>query len=243
MFASLPNTLRKQVAELLPGTCLLCNLPAGRAQDLCRYCEASLPLNRLCCSVCAEPFAKLTVTPPLCGHCQASPPAFTVTVAPWLYLSPVSHLLNRFKQHGNLACASVLLEKLEHGIGQQYSANQLPDALLPVPLHWKKRWQRGFNQSLWLARKLSRQLAIPALNNGVMRNRPTVSQQRLKRKQRQQNLRGCFSVRKPVDGMHLAIVDDVMTTGSTANELAATLIKSGATRVDVWCLARTPVEK
>ncbi len=121
--------------------------------------------------------------------------------------------------------------------------NKNPDLIVPVPLHWRRRFIRGFNQSQWLANYLGRQLNISVDNKLLMRIRNTPPQQQLRRKQRQKNLKGAFQVKRPVEGQHIALIDDVVTTGSTVSELSRLLKKAGASRVDIWCLARTPLEK
>ena len=224
---------------LFPGNCLLCGLAAQGQLDICQYCVDTLPHNALCCPVCAEPMASSHV----CGQCLKEPPHFRYCLAPLLYSSPTSDLLLRFKNQADLACGQVLLQALLATINQHYANSTLPNAIIPVPLHWRKCWQRGFNQSRWLARQIAAELQLSVLSNAVIRNRPTTSQQSLSRKQRRQNLRNCFTVKEPFHKLNLAIVDDVMTTGSTANELAKSLLAAGACQVDVWCLARTPVAK
>ena len=224
---------------LFPGCCLLCGLGSSSHRDMCPGCADSLVRNDICCPICAEPMSSAHI----CGRCLAEPPVFRHSLAPLLYAPPTSNLLLRFKNRADLACGRALLQTLLTAIEQHYANASLPDALVPVPLHWRKRWQRGFNQSRWLAKRLAAELELPVLTNRVIRNRATTSQQSLSRKQRRKNLHNCFTVKKPLKEMTLAIVDDVMTTGSTTNELAKSLLAAGASQVDVWCLARTPVEK
>ena len=114
-----------------------------------------------------------------------------------------------------------------------------PERIIPVPLHAQRISQRGFNQAAELARYLSRALAIPIAINAVTRVRQTSPQTGLPENSRRKNVRGAFHARADVYGRHVAIVDDVVTTGSTVSELALTLKRSGAKRVDVWALART----
>ncbi len=116
-----------------------------------------------------------------------------------------------------------------------------PDTIIAIPLHWRRYWQRGFNQSELLANSLSRQLKIP-LVKALTRCRSTTMQQSLNAEQRQRNLHNAFAVTKPelIQGRRIALVDDVMTTGATATEVARTLLSAGAGEVHIWVLARTP---
>ncbi|RLA51497.1 MAG: ComF family protein, partial [Gammaproteobacteria bacterium] len=118
------------------------------------------------------------------------------------------------------------------------------DLLLPVPLHWRRLWQRGFNQSDLLCRQL--RCAHPALTGAVLENRlvrrhrATAAQSGSNASQRARNLRGAFTARRPCDNLRIAIVDDVLTTGATASAVASVLQAAGASHIEVWCLARTP---
>lgn len=114
---------------------------------------------------------------------------------------------------------------------------EMPDALLPVPLHRNRLWQRGYNQAIELFRPVSRQLDIPMINRGVERSRSTPSQVGMHIRERKRNLKGAFRVNRPLPA-HIAIVDDVITTGTTVSELARALKKAGVEKVQVWSAAR-----
>lgn len=113
-----------------------------------------------------------------------------------------------------------------------------PDCILPVPLHKARYRQRGFNQAIEIARTVSKELHIPLDLNTCLRHRDTPHQTELSAKQRRKNLKNAFSIIKPIQARHIAILDDVMTTGTTVHELAAVLKKAGVSRVDVWVCAR-----
>jgi ComF family protein len=155
----------------------------------------------------------------------------------------VSDLILQLKHGAQLQAARLLGELLSQAVMEVLTPDSAPDLLIPVPLHWQRRWQRGFNQSLELASTLSHATAIPVADDRVKRIKRTPSQRGLTRTQRLQNLRGAFFCTKPVDDLRIAIIDDVMTTGSTVTRLAETLISSGARQVEVWCAARTVLEK
>jgi ComF family protein len=170
-------------------------------------------------------------------------------VAPLRYEFPVDSLISRYKYQGHFCSGAVLADillaelfkdQLSDSIRDQ---NKKPDLIVPVPLHWQRQFFRGFNQSQWLSQYLGQRLSIRVDAHLLKRCRNTPPQQGLKRTQRQKNLKGAFQVNRPVEGKHIALVDDVVTTGSTVSELSQLLKKAGATKVEIWCLARTPLEK
>jgi ComF family protein len=139
-----------------------------------------------------------------------------------------------------MAIAKVLAELLSHRLHKHYQHDPRPTLVLPVPLHWRRQWRRGFNQAHFLAAQLSRQLNIPLQSDCLARSHATQPQQGMQRRQRLRNLSHAFNVMASPRGRHIALVDDVVTTGATANLLSRMLLEHGAERVDVWCLARTP---
>ena len=229
--------------QLLPGACLLCGLSAGHDIDLCDACEASMPRLGLHCDICANPLNTLGI----CGRCQSKRPAYSTVQTALLYQYPVDLLLQRFKFGGQLAAGKVLSLLLASHIKEQVDNGKctLPDLLIPVPLHWKKRFARGFNQSEIITRELSQQLNIKHCRRAVKRVINTPAQHHLSRKERQQLPRNTFAAgraSKALQGARVALVDDVLTTGSTAQALSQTLLKAGAKSVEIWLLARTPLD-
>ncbi len=205
------------------------------SMDICCGCFFDLPVNRNCCYRCGEPFDTITETLKLCGHCLSQPPAFDESLAPFLYHSSIAYLITSLKfgkHYKNARLLGMLMAK------HIQSNTELPDCILPVPLHKSRYRQRGFNQSIEIAQTLSRQLQIPLDLNSCIRIRNTHQQSRLAAKQRRKNMLKAFTVKKSLDYQYIAIVDDVMTTGSTVSELAKTLKRAGVERVDVWVCAR-----
>lgn len=172
----------------------------------------------------------------LCGSCLAQPPRFDAVASAFAYGFPVDRLVQRFKFSGDLALGAWLGEAL----ARQVASRPRPDFLIPAPLSAQRLRGRGFNQALLLARRVGRRLGIALDANAAAKPRDTPPQARLSRVARQANLRDAFVCPRRLDGLHLAIVDDVMTTGATADALAAALKAAGATRVDAWVVARTP---
>lgn len=228
----------------LPGRCLLCGdrCPAGKAMpfgfglDLCPGCRRDLPRNVHPCPACGEP---LGVDDRLfCGRCQRRPPPCDRTVAPLLYAPPLDGLILRMKSSAGIVTARTLGRLLASHLAEQ--TVELPQLLVPIPLHPARLRERGFNQAALLARQLSHDLNIPWDAGILKKTRQTADQRGLDRATRQRNLRDSFASKPLARGMHLAVIDDVVTTGATAREAARTLKRAGAGRVDVWALARTP---
>ncbi|MEE4192204.1 MAG: double zinc ribbon domain-containing protein [Halieaceae bacterium] len=225
---------------IAPCRCSLCGLPSGRALELCLACEGELPWLTHCCRQCGLP---LPGTGSLCGRCLAKPPGFDACIAACAYTEPVSGWVHAGKYHGDFPSLRLLAYLLRRALSDRDIPEQLPDLVLPMPLHWRRRWQRGFNQARELSDELLRHpdfsaLTIDALLAG--RIRATATQRELGVAERQRNLLGAFRVRRPLFGESVAIVDDVLTTGASAHTLALALKAAGAGHVQVWCCARTP---
>jgi ComF family protein len=219
---------------LLPPRCILCGQASGSI-CICEPCKADLPWIASHCRQCGLPLE--SKKDEICGNCIQNSPTFTRTVCPLRYEFPVDRLVQLFKFNRQLAAGRVLSHLMS-----QYATNQnlaYPDALIPVPLHSFRMIKRGFNQAYELGSYISKVLDIPLVTTSLRRHRNTRAQSGLSRKQRRKNLRGAFywhGSNRP--GRHLALIDDVMTTGTTVSECARVLKKAGAKRVDVWVAAR-----
>ncbi|WP_434606295.1 double zinc ribbon domain-containing protein [Pseudomonas sp. R1-7] len=220
--------------------CLLCGESTDTPQPICTPCESELPWLGDQCSVCAVPLP----TPALrCGQCASRLPAFERVVAPWIYDFPVDTLVTHFKHQAKWPLGRLLGELLAQSVQHHFDEGlERPDALVPVPLAARRLRQRGFNQATLLARWLSGPLGIPCEENLLQRVQDTPAQQALDAPARRRNLRHAFALAPgaTLRNRHLALVDDVLTTGATAQTLARLLLDAGAARVDVYCLARTP---
>lgn len=230
---SCPGLWRRLVDCLLPPRCILCGLPAGPA-GLCPPCHASLPRNAAACPRCALP-GVLAGTQ--CGPCLVDPPSFQRAVAALVYEYPVDRLVQSFKFQRQFAAGELLGIELARAAAATDDA--LPDVLVPVPLHFLRRARRGFNQAEALARRVGQALDLPVATSLLRRTRHTAAQSGLPSVERRRNLRGAFACRSAA-GLHVALVDDVLTTGTTLNECAGMLCAAGAARVTVWVAARVP---
>ncbi|MHA6206288.1 ComF family protein [Dyella soli] len=219
---------------VLPLRCLLCGGPGTDGIDLCRACAAEVPRNRSCCARCALPLAAPAA---LCGQCQRRPPPWDAACVPFRYAWPLDRLESRFKFGADLAAGRVL---------SALWLREMPDVarpqlILPVPLHRSRLRQRGYNQARELARPLAGALALPLRHDLLERTRPTHAQTELDAIARRRNVRAAFVARADVTWpAHVALFDDVMTTGATLAECARALRQAGVQRVDVWALARAP---
>jgi ComF family protein len=219
---------------LLAPQCLLCGEPGAEGRDLCRRCYEALPWNRSACLRCGLP---LPAPAPACGACLVAPPPYTATQAAFVYAFPVDRLLPRLKFHADLAAGSVLADVMLPA----FAAAERPEALVPVPLHRGRLRQRGYDQALELARPLARSLGLPLPSHWLRRVRVTDAQSELDARHRRSNLRGAFACERFRDPpRHVALFDDVMTTGSTVAEASRALLAAGVERVDVWVVARAP---
>ncbi len=177
----------------------------------------------------------------VCGACLADPPPFAACVVGCDYAFPWDQLISDFKFNGQVDLASLLARQLLRAARE---VAVLPTLLLPVPLSPRRLAERGYNQAWELARRLAQALGCPADAGVLQRHADGPHQTALGLEQRRRNLTGAFvagpSRRVSLHGRHVALVDDVMTTGTTLREATLALRRSGAGRVDAWVLARTP---
>lgn len=204
---------------------------AGSGQ-MCPACLADLPWHtQPQCPQCATP----TPLGQTCGTCLKRPPAFDRTIAALGYAFPLDRLIPHLKYRGRLAIAPALGECLAKAVEHA----PRPDRLIAMPLHPVRIRERGFNHASEIARVLSRRLEVALDGGSCQRTRDTPPQMALKYDARRRNVRGAFRCSDDMGGLHIALVDDVMTTGTSLDELAATLKQAGAREVTCWVAART----
>lgn len=225
MFGSAPFTVNLQrlykstIACLLPATCAFCGAPGQREErcdeplDLCPECEAWLPRREV-------------PLDPESGW-----------FAPYDYAPPVDHAIRQLKFHGEIAYARLFGQLLAHARREA----PLPDLLVPVPLHDRRLAERGYNQAALITHYAARVLELPCVPRALARVVETKEQSHLEAAARAQNVRGAFRIADPhrIEGRSIALIDDVVTTGSTAREAGAALLAGGASRVVAWAVARS----
>ena len=224
--------------RLLPARCLVCAEPVDDGLDLCQACRGTLPSEPHACHRCALPLPPLPLPAAgLCGRCLRRPPPLDAARAAFVYGPPLDHLLLRYKFHHDLSAGRLLARLTAHAM----AGCERPQALVPVPLHPRRLRQRGYDQALELARPLARILHLPLQAGLLQRVRPTLAQSELDADARMANLRGAFQARgRGAPPAHVALVDDVMTTGATLHAAAQALRRAGVARVDAWVCARPP---
>lgn len=218
------NTCVRNVQAWAGEDCLLCGAETA-PELLCPACIAELPALPRSCPRCALPSPAGAV----CGSCLNHPPHFDATLALWRYEFPCDGLVQALKYRARLALAGFFARSL--------AARTMPevDLIVPMPLHAKRLAERGFNQAL----EIARHLGGPIAPRGVLRVKHTLPQTDLPYEERAKNVRGVFLCKLDLSGASVAVLDDVMTTGATLNELARALKRAGATRVENFVIART----
>lgn len=228
---SAQKTGMRMFGALWPSDCLLCLEPAGKAW-VCDSCERLLAGAGRRCLRCAVPLPE----DGWCGDCLRAPPAFDDVVTAFDYRFPVDRLVQRFKFSADLATGAYLGDAVLRAVG----TCPKPDLIVASPASPARLKERGFNPAQLMARRVSAGLGVAIDSRIVAKLRHTPPQTGLGRAARRRNLRGAFAVRGRLDGIRVAVVDDVVTTGATLSALAGALKEAGAARVSGWVVARTP---
>lgn len=237
------NAVTALLQLIFPSECAVCRIPLRREgiPFICAACWAGLtPLSGPCCPRCGQPFSSpvaLAHSPThTCGACRRRPPAFTRAWSLFAYRTPLKEALTLLKYQGKVTLAPPLSRLLI----QHLPLLPPVDMIMPVPLHAQRIREREFNQSALLAKPLSHHLGVPLILGQLIRNRPTVPQTSLAKKERLRNLRRAFAAPQPekIRGKTILLVDDVMTTGTTLHECARTLLRAGSGQVYGLTLAR-----
>lgn len=223
--------------------CLVCHLHSDSKRCICSSCYAALPWtaqNR--CARCGIPLSlQLATKVEVCAKCLLSPPWFDFTRVSFDYAFPIDGWITALKFHQKLHLAPLLGQCLfEHLAKQKTSISTplFPEALLPVPLHPKRLRERGFNQCIEIAKTIAPLLKIPLLRTTLRRHVHSRPQTTLGLHERVHNMKNVFAIKKKLPYRSIAILDDVMTTGSTVNALSLVCKEAGVEWVEVWCCAR-----
>lgn len=238
-FSTYKNFIFKQLIQWLKinfsSNCLLCNEPTGRNLSLCSDCEHELPYLPNSCLYCAKLLPdKVTI----CGDClKKTKRLFDNVFALFSYEFPIAKLILGLKFQQQLINAELLGQLMAGHLRNNFYS--LPECIIPIPLHLNRLKTRGYNQALEIARPIAKYLNIPIDAYSCVRKRDTKAQASIPAALRKKNIKNAFAISKPISYKHIAILDDVMTTGQTAAELARVLKQAGVEKISLWCCAKT----
>ena len=236
MITDLYPFIRQCIDWVLPISCVLCGQITQGPSNICPACTAHLPWIPFACGRCGLPLSQSSA---ICGACLTSPPLYQHLQALFCYEFPIDQLILGLKFQRHLLYARLLGELLALRLRRYYTTGvPVPAMLIPVPLHKKRLRQRGFNQATELAKQVNKMLHIPIGYDRVQRVKYTPAQMELPLTERAQNVKNAFVVKKSLPA-HVAIIDDVVTSGHTIQALSQALHATGVKQIDVWCIART----
>lgn len=226
------------IAWCVPRICVCCNLISdNRFIDLCGYCKKNLPWLKNRCYKCGSQLKQEESI--ICGKCNDTPPPYDRLCGLFDYAPPLRGLINRLKFNQQIYpakfFAQLMMEKIEN---EWYVNKELPEAIIPVPLHVLRQKQRGYNQALEISKPLGIRFRIPVDNNVCLRIKNTLAQARLDKGKRMNNIHDAFVVASDVQYKSVAIIDDVVTTGNTIRSLSNILHKNGVKSIEVWCVCK-----
>jgi ComF family protein len=220
------------IDHIFGNACPLCGVPG---YGFCAACRATLPYNDAACPRCAVPRAHSIPAEICCPDCRRRPPAFDRVRAPLRYEHPLDQLVGRFKDHGELQVGRLLAGLMPGPPG----GTPGPDLVVPVPASAARLRERGFNQAAELARHVAQRHALPWSTALLHRRAARRDQRGLGRSARLRNVSGVFDCSGSAPP-RVVLVDDVLTTGATAQAASEALRRAGAVEIEVWVLARTP---
>ena len=225
---------------VLPPQCLACGAPVDRHGGVCGACFGKIAfITKPYCDVCGVPVESIAGEGALCGACIRERPAFRVARAVFAYADEGRDLVLQLKHADRTDMARHLAAWMKREGDAVLAA---ADVIVPTPMHWTRLFSRTYNQAALLANAVGRLTGKPVIADALVRRRRTPNQGGLGREARRRNVAGAFVAARPqaIDGKTVLLIDDVLTTGATADACARALLKAGAIAVDVLCLARVP---
>ncbi|THB74716.1 MAG: ComF family protein [Gammaproteobacteria bacterium] len=233
------DSFLNQIGRIIyPNCCHNCHKDTTQEdKGLCQECRYKIRLIENPCKICGEELKDICSKPSVCGKCQTNIRYFDSVFAPFCYSDPIDKLIQDMKFSKNISNCNLLAELLYEQIVLQ--GIKLPECLIPTPINPKQYMNRGFNQSLEIANRLGKLLSIPVKSDVIIKTCNTERQSKLSFTQRQNNLKGSFAQNKPIEYQHIAIIDDVVTTAATANEIAKVAKCNGVNKVQVWACSRS----
>lgn len=237
-FERLGSALNSISKTFYPDICHNCNaLTLPNDRGLCKECRYKLKLVLNPCKICGEELKDIASTASICGRCQREKRYYDKVIAPFHFCPPLDGMIHKMKISRKISNC-VLIADLIYGqiILRQI---EMPQCLIPTPTNPSKLRQRGFNQSTEIAKHLGKKLGITVKNDLIIKKCNTQRQSQLQFSQRQSNLKDAFILNRPIPHNHIAIIDDVVTTTATANELAKVAKQNGVKKVQIWACARS----
>ena len=229
------NYASQVLSWLLPSRCLQCKSAIkSNTGPICTSCYTELPFQGNNCARCGQRYSS---GHDYCGRCLSSPPSFDQCFCPFEYKSGIKDLICSIKYREKPSLAKAAAQLLAREITE--NDIELPQAIIPVPMHVKRLRSRGYNHANLIAKQLSLILDIEYIDDLIAKTKPTPAQAGLSLKKRQTNLKNSFKLTKSTKFSRIAIIDDVMTTGATAEEIAKILKKNGVDYIQVWGIAHT----
>ncbi len=220
-----------------PTHCLVCLQKVDTAwpvDHLCQGCFDDLPWNTPACLTCAEP---LPTAQPYCAHCLTQKNLQQFSYILFHYTSPISDWIHAAKFQKSFLHCRLLGQLVSHALAKQRTT-PWPQSLIPMPLHVRRLRQRGYNQTLEIARTICKNFKMPMEIKSLQRHRYSKPQRELRLKERHSNVQESFSLKNALPSAHLALFDDVSTTGSTLKAAAKALLKTGPLQLEYWCIAK-----
>lgn len=222
--------------SLWPARCLIClqTVPATHPiEHLCRGCLSLLPWNIHACTRCAQP---LSMTQPYCARCLNQPMQQQRTYILFNYTAPISDWIHAAKFEASFIHCRLLSQLLSHTLAGR--STPWPQSIIPMPLHSHRLRQRGYNQAIELARTVCQRFALPMDTRSLQRHRYSQPQSKLALKERKTNVQDSFQLRRPLSVSHIALLDDVSTSGHTLEAASRALLKQGPLELEYWCIAK-----
>ena len=226
--------LKRTLGQIYPHICVLCSQICDENRDLCCACQADLIVNLNACQRCAIPLPHSSDSQ-ICGKCLQSPPVYDLSWSAFIYAQPLEWMIQQLKFNGSLSYAHLLAHLM---LPYLPVLSSKPDCIIPVPLHVKRLRERGFNQAYELIKPVAKKLDIRIDIKNCLRTKYTESQTGIDAKSRRLNVKNSFKFHNKHNYQYVILFDDVITTGSTINELVSEIKMQGVKRVDVWSLAR-----
>lgn len=231
---NLYRPLSQAINWLAPHKCFGCKTIIKEASAFCEVCYQELPFQSRTCAHCGQIFAADT---DYCGRCINAPPFYDECFCPFEYQTPIKDLICALKYNDKAEYAKMIGRLLASEVKQHQIS--IPEAIIPVPIHISRLRSRGFNQAKLIADEVGRELNIKVFNNVITKTKATLPQAQQSLINRKKALHNCFAIQKKLSAQNVAIIDDVVTTGSTVNEIAKILKKNGVDYIQVWGLAHT----